>query len=105
MSTRLELLKRYLLEDPADSFLRYALALEFISLNETIQAYQQLEKLLNDDPDYLAGYYMAGKTAESLGRSTDSLKWYTKGIEVAKMQKDQHTMNELTQAMNLMEEE
>ncbi len=104
MSTRLELLKRYLEEDPSDSFLRYALALEFIKLNDNNHAYQQLEKLLNDDPDYLAGYYQAGKTAESLGLKNDSIKWYSKGIEVARMLKDQHTLNELSQAMNLMEE-
>ncbi len=104
MSTRLELLKRYLQEDPTDSFLRYALALEFIKLNETNQAYQQLEKLLNDDPDYLAAYYIAGKTAEGLGQNSNALNWYSKGIEVAKMQKDQHTLNELSGAKDSMED-
>ena len=105
MSTRLELLKRYLQEEPSDSFLRYALALEFIALNDTNQAYQQLENLLNDDPDYLAGYYMAGKTAESLGQTSVAQNWYSKGIEVARMQKDQHTLNELSEALNLMNDE
>ena len=105
MSTRLELLKRYLQEEPSDSFLRYALALEFIGLNDTKQAYEQLEKLLNDDPDYLAGYYMAGKTAEGLGQISVAKNWYEKGIEIARRQKDPHTLNELSEALILLDEE
>lgn len=104
MSTRLELLKRYLQEDPSDSFLRYALALEFISLNHQEQAYKQLEKLLSDEPDYLAAYYMAGKTAETLGQKTIAINWYTRGIEIARLQNNQHTMNELSEALNQTDE-
>ena len=83
MSVRLELLKRYLLEDPSDCFLRYALALEFMSMNDFENAYEHLEKLLNDEPDYLAAYYMAGKSAEALGKNLQAISWYAKGIEVA----------------------
>lgn len=103
MSTRLELLKRYLQEDPGDSFLRYALALEFMSLNDSEQAYTQLEKLLNDEPYYLAAYYMAGKLAEGAGKNSQAIDWYSRGIEVARQQKNQHTMNELAEALNQME--
>jgi tetratricopeptide (TPR) repeat protein len=99
MSTRLELLKRYLQEDPSDSFLRYALALEFIALNEHQPAYEQLTKLLFDDPDYLAAYYMAGKSAEAIEKNEEAKNWYLKGIEVARNQKDQHTLNELSAAL------
>jgi len=99
MSTRLELLKRYLQEDPSDSFLRYALALEFIALNDHQMAYEQLTKLLFDDPDYLAAYYMAGKSAEIIEKNNEAKNWYEKGMEVARTQKDQHTMNELSAAL------
>lgn len=104
MSTRLELIKRYLQEDPSDSFLRYALALEFIALNLNKDAYEHLEKLLADDPDYLPAYYMAGKTAEANNDNNFAIKWYSKGILVAGIQKDQHTLNELTAALNVLEE-
>lgn len=104
MSTRLELIKRYLQEEPSDSFLRYALALEFIGLNMPKDAYEHLERLLEDDPDYLPAYYMAGKTAEATGENILAIKWYSKGILVAGIQKDQHTLNELTAALNVLEE-
>ncbi len=103
MSTRLELLKRYLQEDPTDSFLRYALALEFMSLNNPEQAYAQLEKLLNEEPYYLAAYYQAGKLAESNGKNSQAISWYLKGIEVARQQKDQKTLDELSAALEVMD--
>ena len=100
MSVRIELLKRYLQEDPSDSFLRYALALEFIGLNNHEEALIQLEKLLNDDSDYLAGYYIAGKSAEAINKNETAIAFYEKGIEVARSQKNLHTMNELEAALN-----
>jgi tetratricopeptide (TPR) repeat protein len=104
MNTRIEMLKRYLEEDPSDSFLRYALALEFIALNEAKLAISQLEKLLEDDPDYLPAYYMAGKTSESLGMISNAEIWYKKGMEVARSQKDQHTLSELSTALELLDD-
>lgn len=103
MNTRIEIIKKYLEEDPSDSFLRYALALEFMELKETEKAYSQLEKLINDDPDYLASYYMAGKTAEELGKNDEALKWYSEGILIARDQQNQNTLNELNAAKSLLE--
>lgn len=102
MSIRIELLKRYLLEDPSDSFLRYALALEFIALENHLDAYTELSKLLIDDPDYLAAYYITGKSAEELGKKTEALHLYMKGLEVSKAQKNVHTMNELAAAIETL---
>lgn len=105
MNTRMEILKRYLEEDPSDSFLRYALALEFMSLNDKEEAYKQLEKLLNDKPDYLPAYYIAGNLSEAAGNNSQAISWYLKGIEVARQQKDQKTLDELTAALEIMDGE
>lgn len=99
MSTRLELLKRYMIEDPEDSFLRYAIALELIAVNNYSEAYNYLEKLLIDDAEYLAAYYQAGKTAEALGQKEKAQNWYIAGIEVARRQNDRHTLQELEMAL------
>jgi Tfp pilus assembly protein PilF len=104
MSTRMELIKRYLHEDPSDSFLRYALALEYMALEDNVNAYEQLTRLLNEDPDYLPAYYMSGKAAESLGNFSEAVKWYRTGIEVAKLQGDLHTKGELESALLLIED-
>ena len=105
MSTRLELLKRYLQEDPSDVFLRYALAFEYMSMNKNEIAYEQIEKLLNDEPEYLAGYSLAGKLSEHFGNISLAKSWYEKGIELARFQKNQHTLNELQESLNLLNEE
>ena len=104
MSTRLELLKRYLIEDPSDSFLRYAIAMEYISSNDQNDALEQLKNLINDDPDYLAAYYMAAKAAENLNLIPLARKFYETGISVATMQKDLHTASELRAALEMIEE-
>ena len=48
------MLKRYIDEDPEDSFSRYALSLEYIRLNDFPEAKRILSELMFKDPDYLA---------------------------------------------------
>ena len=103
-STRIEILKRYLSEDPSDTFLRYALALEYIGINDQKQANVLLENLLNEEPDYLAGYYMAGKTSEALSEIEKAKEWYSRGILVAEHQKNQHTLIELNAALEFLKD-
>src|SRR6187549_167719 len=102
MSTRLELLKRYLQEDPSDNFLRYALAFEYMTMNKNEIAYEYIERLINDQPDYLAAYSLAGKLSEHFGNLSLAKTWYEKGIELAREQKNQHTLNELQESLNLL---
>lgn len=101
---RIEILKRYLSEDPSDTFLRYALALEYIGINDQKQANVLLENLLNEEPDYIAGYYMAGKTSEALSDLEKAKEWYSRGILVAEHQKNQHTLSELRSALEVLED-
>jgi Tfp pilus assembly protein PilF len=103
MSTRLEILKSYLKEEPSDSFLRYALALEFIAINDHQSASRELEQLLNENPDYLPAYYMAGKTYEELKEIERAKDYYLRGIELAKMLKNTHTLNELNAALEQLD--
>ena len=62
--TRIEMLKAYIADDPADPFLPYALALEYVRLNKNEDAISLLEKVLNLNPDYLPAYYHLGKLYE-----------------------------------------
>jgi len=104
MNTRLEILKSYLKEDPSDSFLRYALALEYIAVGDHQNASQELEQLLNENPDYLPAYYMAGKSYEILKEIEKAKVYYRKGIELAKSLRNTHTLNELNAALEGLED-
>ena len=73
-------------------------------MNEHDQAYKQLVDLLNEDSQYLAAYYMAGKSAEAIQKNKEAIHWYSTGIDVAKLQKNPHTLNELLAALNQLEE-
>ncbi|HNP48541.1 MAG TPA: tetratricopeptide repeat protein [Bacteroidia bacterium] len=102
---RIELLKRYLQEDPDDSFSWYALALEYIRLNDLPTAQKILSDLTKRDPDYLPTYYQLARVCEQSSQTELAIKVYEKGKEVARNAKNQHTFNELETALRLLKEE
>ncbi len=103
-SIRIEILKSYLKEDPEDSFSAYALSLEYAKMNNSVEAISLLEEILHRDPEYLAAYYQLGKLAEEQRDFEKASSVYRKGMEVAKMQKDQKTLNELQSACDLLDD-
>lgn len=98
-STRIENLKAMLAADPQDTFARYALGLEYLSVNEVDSAKDMFEEISLLDPNYVATYYQLGKTYELLGDEGKARKVYEKGIYVAASQSDEHTKSELEQAL------
>jgi len=56
---RISMLEKFMLEEPADPFPVYALALEY-QVTEKNKAQELFERLLRDHPDYLPTYYLAG---------------------------------------------
>jgi Tfp pilus assembly protein PilF len=95
---RIEKLKEYLLQMPADSFLRHALALEYIRIGDDEKARQQFTGLLAENPQYVASYYHLGKLLEKAGEQEEALKVYEKGMEEARHAADNHAYNELQSA-------
>ena len=99
-NSRIENLKAILASDPQDTFARYALGLEYISVNDIEKAKNIFEEIYTLDPAYVATYYQLGKTYEQLGDEANARKIYEKGIFVARSQNDDHTKSELEQALN-----
>lgn len=97
---RLARLKEFLQQNPKDSFLRYCIALEYVSMGEDIEAIQHLEDLKKSDAEYLATYYQLGKLYEKIGQNKSAIFSFNLGIEIAKKQKDNHTLNELMSALD-----
>ncbi len=98
--TRLELLKNMIEQDPNDSFTKYALGLEYMSINDNEAARDTFEKLRTTDPNYNALYYQLGKVYELLGEEQNARKIYEQGIFVSASRNDLHTKSELEQAIN-----
>lgn len=103
-SSRLESLKAFLAKDDKDSFSRYALAMEYVKLNQLDPALEQFARLIQDDPGYVAAYYHMGKTLEAADRGSEALDVYQKGLAAAKKKNDHHAASELQQALDELQD-
>lgn len=92
---RIVRLKEFLASNPADSFVRHALALEYIKAGDDDTALMLFEELLTLDPAYVGSYYHIAKLHERNGRTDEAIAWYEKGMEKARSAGDQHAYNEL----------
>ena len=92
---RIEKLKEFLKETPADSFLEHALALEYIKLGNDEEARKIFEIVLNREPGYIGSYYHLAKLLERNGDNDAAVKVYEKGMEEAKKAGNNHAYGEL----------
>jgi len=95
---RVEKIKSMLLENPADSFLCHALALEYIKLGNDKDARKLFESILENEPGYIGSYYHLAKLLERIGETNEAIKIYEKGMEAAKKAGDNHSLSELRSA-------
>jgi tetratricopeptide (TPR) repeat protein len=94
-TNRLEKLLEFIKNEPNDEFLKYALATEYLRLNNAGKALQYYEDLVINHPQYSGTYYHLGKLYEALNRKDDAIKIYEKGMEITKAKRDNHAFNEL----------
>ena len=95
---RIENLKEFLKQDPKDSFLQHALALEYVKAGDDEAARKLFEEILSRDPSYLGSYYHLAKLFERNNDNDSAIKWYKKGMEEAKRVGDVKAYNELESA-------
>lgn len=96
---RIERILGMIREQPKDSFLRHALALEYIKIGDDAQAEALFTDLLNDDPAYVGSYYHLAKLYERKGEIDKATSCYEKGMQMALSQNDRHAYNELRSAL------
>lgn len=92
---RIDKLKTFLLANPKDSFLKHALALEYVKLMDEAAARHEFEELLAQDPGYVGSYYHLAKLLERTGERELAISWYEKGLAAAKAAGDRHAYGEL----------
>lgn len=98
MENRLEHLKTMIKEYPEDEFLQYAIGLEYWGEGHYGEALAWLESLKQTNPFYLPTYYQLGKLYEAFDDDEAALTIYNEGIELAKSQNNQKTLEELQEA-------
>lgn len=101
---RLEKLKEMQHANPGDSFLKFAIALEYVN-EDKAEAVRLLEGLLRDVPAYIPTYYQLGKLYEEMNEVKRALEIYQSGIAQAEAAGEMKTARELKEALALLEDE
>lgn len=94
-----EQLQKMLQSEPRDAFLRYALAMEYSKHNQFADSLREFKTLLADHPDYVAGYFMMGRTLAQSGDTKSAADTLRKGIDIAKEKGDLHAAGEMGDAL------
>lgn len=93
--TRKQQIQEMLADDPADPFLHYGLAMEYVSDGADEEAVRCLRELFAVAPDYVPAYLQAGQALLRLGRVQEARETWQRGVAVAQKQGDQHAWQEM----------
>lgn len=103
MNKRLEGLLGFYEKDPNDPFVLYGLALEYMSENQYQEADSFFMKLLEQNPDYVAGYLQYAMLKEKENKIDEAKELYSKGIIAARKAGDNKSANEMEDFLNELE--
>jgi tetratricopeptide (TPR) repeat protein len=101
-STRLDILKSMVEQNPGDSFARYGLAMEYRNTGDLDAAMGEFHALMAANPDYAPAYFHGGQTLERMGRLDEAREVYLQGIEVTTRSGDQHAKSEMQGALEML---
>ena len=93
---RIALLAEILAANPTDAFARYGLAMEYSDSGKIDEALQEFKTLLEKNPDYVPGYFMAAQTLEKIGRIDEAKRMLVDGITSARRTGNAHAQSEMT---------
>jgi Tfp pilus assembly protein PilF len=101
--SRRQQLEEMLAETPDDSFLRYGLAMDYLSAGEDEAALTRFRELLEKDPEYVPAYLQAGQLLARLGRESEARTVYQSGIAVARRTGEIHAASEMEGLLGMLE--
>lgn len=84
-------------QNPANTFVRYGLAMEYVNAGELELAAAEFGAIVAVDPAYSAAYFHGGQTLEKLGRARDARALYRQGIAETR---DAHARSEMQAALD-----
>ena len=93
---RIASLTEILAVNPDDTFARYGLAMEYSKAGDVDRALAEFKTLLEKNPDYTPGYFMAARTLASAERVEEARRMLVDGIACARRTGNQHAQSEMT---------
>ena len=100
MSERLAKLRKFLEDDPTDTFTRYAIALEQSKLGDDAATVQAFEEVLQHDPSYAPAYHQLGLFFAARGQADAARAALERGIAAAKAVSDAHAASEMQETLD-----
>lgn len=95
MTTRKEQIEAMLRDDPDDPFLRYGLAMEYVSLGDDAEGVRQFGTLRKTHPDYVPAFLQEAQALMRLGRFAEAASILQAGIQVARAKGETHAAEEM----------
>ena len=100
---KIAMLTEILTQDPKNAFARYGLAMEYAGRGETEPALVEFARLVEEHPDYTAGYFMAAQTLAKAERPDEAKLRLTAGIASARRTGNQHALSEMQAMLDELE--
>ena len=100
-TSRIDILRQLLEQDPGSTFARYGLAMEFVKAGDFTAAVAEFHSLLASDPNYSAAYFHGGQTLEKMGRIDEARALYQQGVASTR---DPHARAEMQAALDMLGE-
>jgi len=96
-------LKEILELDPKNSFARYGMAMELATRGDTAAAVAEFDTLLENDPAYTAGYFMAAQTLAKAAQTLAAIERLKAGIMSARRSGNNHALSEMQAMLDELE--
>ena len=101
--SRREQLESMLADSPSDTFLRYALAMEWASEESHERSLEIHQGLMKDEPPYVPSFFMSGQQLAELDRIEEAIEILKQGIQQAEIQNNLHAAGEMRQFIDSLE--
>ena len=91
---KVAMLSQILEQNPADTFARYGLAMEYIAQTRQAEGLAEFDRIIAANPDYVPAYQMAAQT-EAGANPERALELLHAGIAAANRTGNQHALAEM----------
>jgi tetratricopeptide (TPR) repeat protein len=102
LKSRREILEQFVAQKPDDAFARYGLALECAKVGDDAASATHFQKLIEQNPEYVAGYFQFGQFLGRVGRLDEARKVLSEGIVMAAKTGDAHARDEMEAALSML---
>jgi predicted Zn-dependent protease len=102
MASRRQQLERMLAESPADAFLLYGVALEYVREGSVEEGLSRLRSLVGSYPDYQAAYFQLGQILSQEGEVEEARHWLELGVAAAQRIGEEKAAREMSEFLSML---